>query len=411
MLKFASRGTDTPWYQGWDITDEERAVFRATSLAAQRAKREAANGQCLAREHPIYTPRLDPLILMPLRPKNGLRTLSLFSGGGGMDIGFDRAGFEHIANYEIMPGAGEVLKAAHPEWNVFSGEAGDVRVVDWSKYRNGVDVLHGGPPCQPFSHAGRQNGALDPRDMIPEFVRAVIAVRPRAFVCENVSGLATKRFHEYVQSTIIEPLGREYSIRQFILNAADFGVPQRRRRVFFVGFRNGDAAARFEAPRPTHRHERSDEAAHNLPETMGARKALGLPDNGSDGLSPTLRSGLTGPRHTTSVLSSVSALKVWNQLGVWPNGVAADRASASAYVAKNGAYRLSVADCLLLQGFPSDWPVRPPVYFALGLIGNSVAPPMAYHLAEALSAALTPGTPEPDAEVRRRNHGRSSARS
>lgn len=121
---------------------------------------------------------------------------------------------------------------------------------------------------------------------------------------------------------------------------------------------------------------------------MGVREALGLPDIGFDTLAPTLRSGLTGPRHITSILNSVSALKVWNQLQIWPNGVARSRELASAYVAKNNHFRLSVADCMLIQGFPVNWPFGPPVYVALGLIGNAVAPPMAYHLALEVSVAL-----------------------
>ena len=316
-----------------------------------------------------------------------------------MDIGFERAGFVHTASYEIMEGAAEVLRAARPNWKIFGGSAGDVRGVKWAAYRGRVDVLHGGPPCQPFSNAGRQQGAGDVRDMIPEFVRAVKAIRPRAFVCENVSGLATKRFHNYVHETIFKPLQRFYVIHQFILDAADYGVPQTRRRVFFVGFASEDDAARFEPPAATHAHEKSKNFSHNLPDTMGVREALGLPLIGVDGLSPTLRSGLTGPRHTTSVLSSVSALKLWSKLGVWPNGVAVDRAAASAYVAKNGAFRLSLPDCLVLQGFPEDWPVRKPVYFALGLIGNSVAPPMAYNLALAVQTALQPPTHGPTPEA------------
>jgi DNA (cytosine-5)-methyltransferase 1 len=390
--QLAARGTDVPWYQGWDLTEQERATFRATTVASQQAKRRAISGECDERKHPVYSPRLNPLDLMPQRVSNGLSALSLFSGGGGMDIGFDRAGFNHVASYEIMKDAAAVIRSAHPEWVVYGGEDGDVRGVNWSKYRGKIDVLHGGPPCQPFSNAGRQNGASDVRDMIPEFVRAVKAIRPRAFVCENVSGLATRRFEDYVKSTIIEPLSRHYAINQFILNAADFGVPQTRRRVFFAGFADKTDAEHFELPTPTHRHAQSKGFGHNLPATMGVREALGLPDTGVDALSPTLRSGLTGPRHTTSVLSSVSALKLWNKLGVWPNGVAPDRMAASAYVAKNGDFRLSLPDCLVLQGFPGDWPVERPVYFALGLIGNSVAPPMAYNLANAISTALRPAT-------------------
>lgn len=390
--QLASRGTNSPWYQGWDLTEKERATFRATTIASQQAKRRAAAGECNAPKHPVYRPRLDPLDLMPRLAGNGLTALSLFSGGGGMDIGFDRAGFDHVASYEIMEGAAAVIRAAHRDWLVFGGEKGDVRRVDWSKYHGKIDVLHGGPPCQPFSNAGRQNGADDVRDMIPEFVRSVKDIQPRAFVCENVIGLSTKRFEDYVQCTILDPLKGQYLIRRFILNAADFGVPQTRKRVFFVGFADEADAARFEVPTATYRHDRSDAFAHNFPSTMGVRQALGLPTIGFDALSPTLRSGLTGPRHTTSVLSSVSALKQWNKLGVWPNGVAADRMAASAYVAKNGAFRLSLPDCLVLQGFPGDWPVQPPVYFALGLIGNSVAPPMAYNLATAISKALRPAT-------------------
>jgi DNA (cytosine-5)-methyltransferase 1 len=84
----------------------------------------------------------------------------------------------------------------------------------------------------------------------------------------------------------------------------------------------------------------------------------------------------------------VTALKIWNRLQIWPNGVALTRELASAYVAKNGHFRLSVPDCMVIQGFPADWPIGAPVYFALGLIGNAVAPPMAYHLGRAVERVL-----------------------
>jgi DNA (cytosine-5)-methyltransferase 1 len=121
---------------------------------------------------------------------------------------------------------------------------------------------------------------------------------------------------------------------------------------------------------------------------MGVREALGLPGIGFDAVAPTIRSGLTGPRHTTSILNSVTALKVWGRLQIWPNGVAPTRERASAYVTNNGHFRLSVQDCMVIQGFPADWPISEPVYFALGVIGNAVAPPMAYQLAKSIAAAL-----------------------
>ncbi|WP_407666822.1 DNA cytosine methyltransferase [Microvirga roseola] len=326
---------------------------------------------------------------MPQKPSNGLRALSLFSGGGGLDLGFDRAGFRHMASFDILPETAAVLKAARPDWEVHAGDNGDVTRIDWKSYRSKIDVLHGGPPCQPFSHAGGRRGAADVRDMIPEFGRAVLAIEPKAFILENVPGLATKKFAPYVKEMILDRLGSRYQIQMLVLEAADFGVPQRRKRVFFVGFRNRAVAKRYKVPSPTHARDLG--AGEGLPVVMGARQALGLPDIGLDGLVPTLRSGLTGPRHSTSVVNSATAMRQWEELQIWPNGVAPDRDAASRFAAKNGTFRLSIPDCLLLQGFPADWPIKPPVYKALGLIGNSVAPPMAYAVACSVADVLAGG--------------------
>jgi DNA (cytosine-5)-methyltransferase 1 len=385
-----SRGTDAPWYRGWDLTEAQRAAFRATTVASQAAKRRAVNGECDRPKHPVNHPRLDPCLLMPQVPQHGLRALSVCSGGGGLDIGFDRAGFTHVASYEILEDAAAIIKKARPKWMVCGGRAGDVTVADWSNYQGTIDVLHGGPPCQPFSHAGRRSGPNDVRDLIPEFVRAVLAIQPRAFLFENVLGLRTKQFATYIRRALIEPVHKSYHLESFCLDAADYGLPQRRRRIFFIGFRDGAIAALFSAPVATHCQAELNGGKRDwsLSRTMGVREALGLPDIGFDTLAPTLRSGLTGPRHTTSILNSVTALKVWNRLQIWPNGVASSRELASAYVAKNDHFRLSVPDCMIIQGFPADWPIGTPVYFALGLIGNAVAPPVAYHLARAVAAAL-----------------------
>jgi DNA (cytosine-5)-methyltransferase 1 len=153
---------------------------------SRAAKLAAIRGDGPPPIHAVNGPTLDPADLMPLGQPRGLRALSLFSGGGGLDLGFWRAGFEQTASYEIMDAAAATLVKAHPEWVVHGGAEGDVRHVDWRPYRGAVDVVHGGLPCQPFSSAGRQRGALDDRDMWPEFVRAIREIEPRAFVGENV---------------------------------------------------------------------------------------------------------------------------------------------------------------------------------------------------------------------------------
>lgn len=386
-------GTDAPWYQGWDLSDEKREFFRQRSLRSRQAKLLAL-GTHLGHGAPTRRPRLDPGELMPRVSPHLLPALSLFSGGGGLDLGFERAGFRHVASFDTLEASGATLRGNRPDWTVHSGEAGDVRRVDWRCHRGELAVLHGGPPCQPFSVAGRQRGHEDARNMLPEFVRAVLEADPLAFVCENVPALAGPKFAPYLRAGFLKPLESRYRVTMFKLSAHEYGVPQLRHRVFLVGFRRAEDAKRYSPPEPTHQaphlvsRRLALEASDHLPTTMGAREALGLPEMGTDGLAPTLRSTLTGPRHTTSILSSVSAQRSWEDLKIWPNGVAKTRAAAARFPTENGHVRLAVADCAVLQGFPSNWHFEGAVYMSLGQIGNSVAPPVAYRAALSVARAL-----------------------
>ena len=160
----------------------------------------------------------------------------------------------------------------------------------------------------------------------------------------------------------------------------------------------------FQVPVPTHsverfltvhrglgRHIKSAKKLVNytrLPVTMGVREALGLDDSLPDGLAPTFRSGFTGPRNSTSILNGASSQTVLEKMGIWGNGIAATRALAASFPTENGTIRLSVEDIALIQGFPIDWIIQGPVYKAIGQIGNSVAPPVAYQVAIAVKNAL-----------------------
>lgn len=103
--------------------------------------------------------------------------------------------------------------------------------VDWKKYKGKIDVIHGGPPCQPFSIAGEQKGLDDERNMWGEFNRAVNTIKPKAFVAENVLGLLNPKFEGFVQKYILDELA-DYHIVKFEMHASDYGVPQIRKRVF-----------------------------------------------------------------------------------------------------------------------------------------------------------------------------------
>lgn len=371
----------------YDLTEAQRQKYRDTSIRSQQRK------QALLQAHrpdrpstPLFGERLDPNDLMPQIDSSGMTCLSLFSGGGGLDLGFERAGFSHQALFEVLDVCGATLRANRPLWQVRSGAVqGDVTTAAFTPFR-GVDVVHGGPPCQPFSVAGKQGGVDDPRNMWGDFVRCVQQSRPRAFVAENVVGLLDSKFESFVQKHIVGALEPGYRIFKFKLAAHDFGVPQARRRVFFIGFRAARDASRFSAPSATHGD--TDSLFGPLLPRNTARQSLGLPATGFDAVAPTLRSGFTGPRNTTGVLNSKASLKIWNDLQIWPNGVQPNATQAAAYTPENGHFRMSVADCALLQGFPPEWQFSGAVYQALGQIGNSVCPPVAYAVARQVARAL-----------------------
>lgn len=374
----------------YELTAEQRDRYREISQRSQRRKAALTAGVTATDDDGgRLGSRLDPDDLMPQAPVHGTTALSLFSGGGGLDLGFQRAGFVHAASFEILPICGETLKINRPDWDVRAGEDdGDVKRASFASFK-GTDVVHGGPPCQPFSTAGKQAGERDPRNMWPEFVRCVREVGPRAFVAENVPGMLDAKFARFVRAHIELPLADTYTIVKFKLSADDFGVPQARKRVFFVGFRSRSDAARFIAPEST--HGPTCQLFGPLLPRNTVRSSLGLPEIGYDDVAPTLRSGFTGPRKSTSVVNSQASLRTWARLGIWPNGVQASRALAEAFVPENGHHRLTIGDCALLQGFPADWRFCGAVYQALGQIGNSVCPPVAYAVARRVAAALGAG--------------------
>ena len=134
-------------------------------------------------------------------PKASLKFVDLFCGAGGLSLGLKRAGFSPLVSLDYDLYATETYKFNFPQVPVITR---DVRVIDWSQYAGQVDWVVGGPPCQPFSVAGDQKAATDSRDAA-EFVRAVRELKPRAFLLENVAGLASARHKGYFLSRLRKP--------------------------------------------------------------------------------------------------------------------------------------------------------------------------------------------------------------
>ena len=151
-----------------------------------------------------------------------------------MDVGVKDAGFKILAASELDPHACNTFRANHKDTKLFEGDINDHH-DSLEKYKN-IDLIFGGPPCQGFSVAGK----MDPKDprssLVFSFCDVVKSIRPRAFVMENVASLGKLTKFQNVREEIYKQMSEAgYNVNMFILNAKDYGVPQSRERVFFVG--------------------------------------------------------------------------------------------------------------------------------------------------------------------------------
>lgn len=209
-------------------------------------------------------------------------TIELFAGGGGLALGLHGAGFSPLVVVERDADSCQTLRT---NWIGFMGKHlslfdTDIRHVDFRQWQDRVELVSGGPPCQPFSIGGKHRGYRDERDMFPRAVQVVRTVRPKAFIFENVRGLLRKSFAKYFAYVLLQlqypeltrkngitwtehhaeleehhTAGVERGLRYRVVfqkvNAADFGVPQHRERVVIVGFR-WDIQEPWSFPLPTH---------------------------------------------------------------------------------------------------------------------------------------------------------------
>jgi DNA (cytosine-5)-methyltransferase 1 len=217
-------------------------------------------------------------------------TIELFAGGGGLALGLHQAGFDPVAVVERDKDSCQTLadnwhRAMGHDLHVFNE---DVRRVQFQDWQDRVELVSGGPPCQPFSVGGKHKGYQDDRDMFPHAVQVVRTVRPKAFIFENVRGLLRKSFAKYFGYVLLQlqypelvrpegeawaehlarleqhhTAGVEFGLRYRVVfqkvNAADFGVPQHRERVVIVGFRS-DIHEPWSFPRAAHSGDALDAA-------------------------------------------------------------------------------------------------------------------------------------------------------
>lgn len=178
--------------------------------------------------------------------KHSVTSIELFAGAGGLALGLEQAGICPVCLVENNKYACQTLVTNRPSWNILCE---DIHQLDFSNYKNQVDVVSGGAPCQPFSYSGKRLGFGDIRGtLFAEFAKCVQEVQPKLFLFENVRGLLSHdngRTFKTIEHTF-KSLG--YQIQYQVLNACYYGVGQRRERVFIIGIRN-DLSISFHYPK------------------------------------------------------------------------------------------------------------------------------------------------------------------
>lgn len=338
-----------------------------------------------------YLDRLDDAFQRPFAAE--LSYVSMFCGGGGLDLGFASAGFRPLFSSDVVDTYCRTIADNLPGHIC---EAHDITELDGADVVRRVgevpDIVIGGPPCQSFSILGARGSTNDPRGKLAlEYARFISEVKPRAFLFENVPGLTTlnggadwaelRQYYEQLTG---------YNVRWTKLNSVQYGVPQIRQRIIAIGFRDFNNSEQFEWPDPTH-SDRVGALDLNLDHPVTAREALGQVE------------GL--PNHVLRVHSE----RVATRYSTIPQGgrdrkdhtdrIHPDKPSGTVLVGSGAGggrpfihpdehRHITVREAARLQSFPDWWEFAGGPTASYRQVGNAVPPLMAKAIAEQLLSVL-----------------------
>lgn len=391
--------------------DATRVISQWRALDRYRLPRSALN--CVP---PVPSPTP--------RPKHGLTVVSLFTGAFGLDLGFELAGFDVVLALDISEDSYRNLKANRPKIPFLLGDI--KRYTTWDILKEAglapgeVDVITGGPPCQPFSTAGKRQSLGDPRAApLVDFVRVIKEARPKVFVMEEVPGILSARIRHVPIKERSRPLSPEeepgsawrvvweilrdtgYRVSWSILNAVDYGAPQVRERVIVVGVRPD---LRRDPVYPKVTRSRRPSLSGLLP-WLTLLEAIGnverhiycatlppkykrfmeyVPPGGNWRQIP---DQLRREAMNSALDASGGKMGFFRRL-TWfepsPTLVTSPAMKATMMVHPWEDRPLSVGEYLKIQGFPDDWVVVTSGVAAYRLFGEAVPVPLAYAIAEAV---------------------------
>lgn len=329
-----------------------------------------------------------------------MNIISLFAGAGGLDLGFEQAGFNVVFANEFDSTIWDTYEKNHPGTKLIKG---DIRNIHENDFPQNVDGIIGGPPCQSWSEAGSLRGIEDSRgQLFYDYIRILRRVQPKFFLAENVIGMLSTRHSDAVRNfmNLFDECG--YDVYLNHVNASDYGVPQDRKRVFYIGFRK-DLNVKFDFPDPT---------TVGADEKKTLRDAIwDLKDSAVAALAKNKANpDVNYPNHEyfvgsySTIFMSRNRVRDWDEPGFTvqasgrqcqlhpqaPKMLSVEKNRRIFVPGQEDLYRrLTVRECARLQGFPDSFEfIYSDVNDGYKMIGNAVPVLLANQIACAIKATL-----------------------
>ena len=329
-----------------------------------------------------------------------MKILSLFSGCGGLDLGFEKAGFDIPVANEFDKNIWKTFEINHPQTKLLKE---DIRNIDTKILPDDIDGIIGGPPCQSWSEAGSLKGIKDDRGkLFYEYIRILKNVQPKFFLAENVSGMLADRHSEAVENILkmFEECG--YDVSLTLVNAKDYGVAQERKRVFYIGFRK-DLNIKFDFPKGS---TEDDNDKITLRDIIWDLKDSAVPAGEKNRHNPNaINNNEYFIGSYSPIFMSRNRVKSWDEQAFTvqasgrqcqihpqaPKMIKVDKNDCRFVEGKENLYRrMTIREVARVQGFPDTFKfVYNNTNDAYKMIGNAVPVNLAYEVACAIKKALS----------------------
>ena len=332
-----------------------------------------------------------------------MNVVSLFSGCGGLDLGFKRAGFNIPVANEFDPTIYETFKVNHPDTYLVEGDIRNITKSDIEEHISGsIDGIIGGPPCQSWSEAGSLRGIEDARgQLFFDYIRVLKEFKPKFFLAENVSGMLSKRHSKAVQNIfgLFDEAG--YNVTLTLVNAKDYGVAEERKRVFYIGFRK-DLDINFKFPVGSTVEDCKKLTLRDVIWDLQETAVPAAEKNKHNAQAINNNEYFTGSYST--IFMSRNRVKAWDEQAYTvqasgrqcqlhpqaPKMVKVGTNDCRFVPGKEALYRrMTVREVARIQGFPDTFRfIYTDVNNAYKMIGNAVPVNLAYEIAVAIKAFL-----------------------